>query len=78
MLKLTEDNPISSKVIASLESPDHSPLEMLAFSPDGRRLAAATINLTIQLWNLALLRESLAELSLDHDWPEIGPNLHKN
>ena len=78
LLKLTEDNGISPKLIASLESPDRSPLEMLAFSPDGRRLAAATMKLTIQLWNLALLRESLAELNLDHDWPEIGPNLHKN
>ena len=57
-------------VIANLEGPDHSPLEMLAFSPDGRRLAAAAKDQTIQLWNLELLREGLAELKLHHDWPE--------
>jgi WD40 repeat protein len=57
-------------VIANLEGPDHSPLEMLAFSPDGRRLAAAAKDQTIQLWNLELLREGLVELKLHHDWPE--------
>ena len=70
LLRLTEDVRTAPKVIASLESPDRSPLEILAFSPDGRRLAAATANLTIQLWNLTLLRERLAELDLDHDWPK--------
>ena len=57
-------------VIANFEAPDRRPLEMLAFSPDGRRLAATTKDQTIQLWNLALLRDGLAELNLHHDWPE--------
>ncbi|HXF09957.1 MAG TPA: WD40 repeat domain-containing protein, partial [Desulfuromonadaceae bacterium] len=58
------------KTVATLESPDRSPLELLAFSPDGRALAAATADRTIQLWNLARLRNGLAELDLAHDWPE--------
>jgi len=59
------------RLIATLESPDHSPLEMLAFSLDGRRLAAATKDQTIQLWNLALLRKDLAEVRLEQDWPAL-------
>jgi WD40 repeat protein len=58
------------KMVATLASLDRSPLEMLAFSPDGRALAAATADRTIQLWNLARLRNGLAELDLARDWPE--------
>jgi WD40 repeat protein len=77
LLKLNADERTPPKVIASLESPDRSPLEMLAFSPDGRCLAAATANLTVQIWNLALLREGLAELELDHDWQQLVPGIEK-
>jgi hypothetical protein len=42
---------------------------MLAFSPDGRRLAAATGGQIIQLWNIALLREGLARLEIENDLP---------
>ena len=70
LVKLVEqNNQITTKLIAALESPDRSALEMLAFSPDGSRLAAGTMNLTIQLWNLASLRKGLAELNLASDWP---------
>ena len=70
-MKLAGDGHTPPRQIGSLESPDRSPLEILAFSPDGRRLAAGTVNLTIQLWNLALLHEGLAELNLDQDWPKF-------
>jgi len=70
LLQLTESDPPAAKVIASLESPDRGPLEILTFSPDGRRLAAGTVDLTVQLWNLALVREALAELNLDQNWPK--------
>jgi eukaryotic-like serine/threonine-protein kinase len=56
-------------IIATLESPDRHPLELLALSRDGRRLAAATQNQTIQVWNLALLRGVLGKLNLDTNWP---------
>ena len=70
LLRLVGDGQTPPKVIANLESPDRSPLEMLKFSPDGRKLAAVTQSQTIQLWNLSRLRESLAEMKLDDDWPQ--------
>ncbi len=71
LLRLNEADPARPDVIATLEAPDRDPLEMLAFSPDGRRLAAATRDHTIQLWNLKLLRDGLAELDLQKNWPEF-------
>jgi WD40 repeat protein len=68
--KLAESGRGEPELIATLESPDRLPLEILAFSPDGRKLAAATDGQIIQLWNLALLREGLAALDLHRDWPE--------
>jgi WD40 repeat protein len=70
LVRLPPDGLRRPEMISTLESPDHSPLEILAFSPDGRHLAAATINQTVQLWNLARLRNGLAELVLARDWPE--------
>jgi WD40 repeat protein len=69
LLMLPELHQTRPKRIATLESPDHSPLEAMTFNADGRRLAAATLKGTIQLWNLASLWESLAELDLDEGWP---------
>jgi len=69
-VRLPENGSDLPKTIGMLESPDHSPLELLVFSPDGQSLAAATADLTIQLWNLARLRRGLAELDLADDWPE--------
>jgi len=57
-------------LIATLESPYRLPLQRLAFSPDGRRLAAASDRSVVQLWNLALLRDGLADLHLHQNWPE--------
>jgi WD40 repeat protein len=57
-------------LIATLENPDRFPLELLTFSPDGRLLAAATDRQIVQVWNLALLRQELAELGLDQHWPD--------
>jgi WD40 repeat protein len=58
-----------AKLLATLESPDRKPLLALAFSADGRQLAALAKDQGIQLWNLALVREGLAELNLQGDWP---------
>jgi WD40 repeat protein len=57
------------EVIASLKSPDRSPLEMLAFSPDGGRLAAATDKF-VQLWDLAALYRQLSPMGLAENWPD--------
>ena len=42
------------ELVATLESPDRLPLELLAFSADGRRLAAATDRQLVELWDLSL------------------------
>ncbi len=68
--ELSEHSGSEQKLIATLEGPDRSPLEMLAFSPDGRLLAAGTADRTIQLWNLALLRDHLASNHLENGWPK--------
>jgi WD40 repeat protein len=68
LLRLSGKDGTERAVIATLEGPDRSPLEMLTFSADGRRLAAATKDQTIHLWNLKLLRDGLAELNLHDGW----------
>lgn len=69
LLKLPESGRGEPTLIATLESPDRFPLEILAFSPDGRHLAAATDGQIVLLWNLAALGEGLASLGLRGDWP---------
>ena len=70
LMRLPQDDATQPETIATLESPDRGPLEILAFSADGGRLAAATMNQLIQLWNLALLHDGLAELKLARGWPQ--------
>ncbi|MBI4659572.1 MAG: AAA-like domain-containing protein [Verrucomicrobia bacterium] len=70
LLNLPNTEANETKVIATLQSPDRSPLEILVFSPRNRWLAAATKDQTVQLWNLPLLRAGLAELNLAGGWPD--------
>ncbi len=70
LLKLPTSGDHDLKLIATLESPDRLALESLAFSPNGKRLAAATDRQIVQFWNLALLRERLGALNLQHNWSE--------
>jgi WD40 repeat protein len=60
-------------VFATLETPDRLPIEILVFSPDSRRLAAATNRQIVELWNLGGLRQSLASLQLHQDWRDFPP-----
>jgi WD40 repeat protein len=71
LLKLPDIDGRDLEVIATLESPDHLPLEALAFSPNGRRLAAATDRQIVQLWNLTALRDRLVDLNLQHNWTTL-------
>ena len=69
LLLLPDAGRSRARLIATLRAPDRQPLEMLSFSPDGRRLAAGTAHLIVQIWNLALLRDRLARLNLENGWP---------
>jgi WD40 repeat protein/tetratricopeptide (TPR) repeat protein len=63
----------SGQELASLDSPDPRRIGHLAFSPDGGRLAAASGDGVIQVWDLRYLRRQLAELDLDWDLPPYPP-----
>jgi WD40 repeat protein len=43
------------------------------FSPDGSQLAAAQANKQVQLWDLRLIRQELAQMNLDWDMPPYPP-----
>jgi WD40 repeat protein len=55
--------------LASLETPGQKDVTGLALSPDGSRLAVATPDGALGVWDLRRLRERLAALSLDWDLP---------
>ncbi|MBI2927663.1 MAG: AAA-like domain-containing protein [Verrucomicrobia bacterium] len=56
------------EVVARLRAPDRTTLLALAFSPGGRRLAAAGMEQAILVWDLALLTEGLAKLGLPREF----------
>ncbi len=57
--------------LATMTSPDLPCIHWLSFSPDGSRLAAATENQTIHLWDLHAIHEELRPMGLA--W-EPAPN----
>jgi WD40 repeat protein/predicted Ser/Thr protein kinase len=59
--------------VARLEPPTPQHLSWLCFSPDGTRLAATSESHTMQLWDLRIIRESLARMRLDWDRPPFAP-----
>jgi WD40 repeat protein len=68
-------DPDSGRTIATLQARDLFATTWLAFSPDGARLAVATANHCIQLWDLRLIRRELAVTGLDQGIPgESGPD----
>jgi WD40 repeat protein len=67
LVRLVE--PSSGLELATLNAPHPLGIAWLGFSPDGTHLAAACSNHQIQVWDLALIRRQLAEISLDWDAP---------
>lgn len=65
-------DPDSGEELATLTAPDRHLITGLCFSPDGRRLAAATEDHVVQLWDLEKLRERLAAAGLE-DPPPAPP-----
>ena len=59
----------TERPLATLEAPGSSGGARFQFSPDGTHLAATMRNLQVQLWDLRLLRQELAQMSLDWDLP---------
>jgi WD40 repeat protein/tRNA A-37 threonylcarbamoyl transferase component Bud32 len=60
--------------VLRLTAPDPTWFQHATFSPDGTRLIAVPENRrTVYVWDLALLRKSLADLGLPVDWPEPKP-----
>ena len=50
------------------------PVRVVRYTPDGTKLiATCASSKAIYVWDLRLLRQELADLGLDWDWPEFPP-----
>jgi serine/threonine protein kinase/WD40 repeat protein len=63
----------TSKILATLEAPESVAVGRFQFSPDGTRLAAMQVDQQVQLWDLRLIRQELAQMGLDWDLPPYPP-----
>jgi WD40 repeat protein len=61
----------TGRVLASLEAPQESSIYCLAFSPDGRYLAASHTDQRIDLWDLNAIRLRLEALDLATGLPDV-------
>jgi WD40 repeat protein len=64
---------LTEKPLATLEAPVASGVAKFQFSPDGSQLAAVQRDQQVQLWDLRLLRQELAQMHLDWDLPPYPP-----
>jgi len=71
-------DPATGGEFATLEAPEPKNITWLTFSPDGSRLAATTANSVIQVWDLRLIRQELAEMNLDWDQPPLQSRPREN
>jgi WD40 repeat protein len=65
-------DPATSRQVATFEAPHLRNIDWLGFDPEGGRLVAVT-NEVVQLWDLRLVREKLAEMRLDWGLPRALP-----
>ncbi len=61
----------NGNVLAKLDAPEQSQTHFLAFSPDGRYLAASQSDQRVDLWDLSSIRERLEALGLADGIPDI-------
>jgi WD40 repeat protein/tetratricopeptide (TPR) repeat protein len=72
LIRLLE--PATGREKARLEDPNQDSAGTLAFTPDGTRLVAVSDDAkAVNIWDLRLIREQLAELGLDWDEPPYPP-----
>lgn len=55
--------------LATLDAPNSIGLRRFKFSPDDSHLAVIQRDQQVQLWDLRLLRQDLAQMNLDWDLP---------
>ena len=70
IIKLVD--PGTGREFATLQPREPQNIAAMAFSPDGTLLAVTTWTQVIQLWDLHLIRNELAEMKLDWDLPPYG------
>ena len=63
----------TAKPLATLEAPGSIGVSAFRFSSDGSLLAAVQHDQRVQLWDLRLIRQELAEMHLDWDLPPYPP-----
>jgi WD40 repeat protein len=63
----------TGRVLANLSAPDPRQIRGLCFSPDDSRLAMATDDEAVQVWDLREIRRHLAAMQLDWDLPPLAP-----
>jgi WD40 repeat protein len=63
----------TEKPLAVLEAPGSITILRFQFSPDGSHLAAMQMDQQVQLWDLRLIRQELAQMRLDWDLPPYLP-----
>jgi WD40 repeat protein len=66
-------DPESGKALATLRAPEDFWITSLAFSPDGGRLAVATVSHRIRVWDLRRIRGRLKAIGLDQGLPPESP-----
>jgi serine/threonine protein kinase/WD40 repeat protein/Tfp pilus assembly protein PilF len=66
-------DPVSGQELATLTAPDEHVIQWLCFNYGGSELAATTAHHRVQLWDLRLLRQQLADVGLDWDRPPYPP-----
>lgn len=63
----------TEKPLAALEAPGTIVMTKCQFSPDGSQLAVVQFDQQVQLWDLRLIRQELAQMNLDWDLPPYPP-----